>query len=66
MDATTKLPLTGKQVAHTIITEKAIFEVTKDGLVLTEIHPDVTVEDLKKVTEPDFKVSKTLKKFSLN
>lgn len=61
-----KLPLTGKGVVHTIVTEKAIFDVTKDGLVLKEISPDTTVSDLKKVTEPDFKVAEPLKKFSLN
>lgn len=51
------LPLTGKGVVHQIVTELATFDVTKDGLVLTALHPDATVESVKKVTGADFKVA---------
>jgi acyl CoA:acetate/3-ketoacid CoA transferase beta subunit len=47
------MPLTGYGV-KTIITEKAVFEVTPDGLVLTELAPELTIEELKKVTDADF------------
>jgi len=35
--------------------------VAPEGLVLEEVAPDVTVEDVQKATEPKLIVSKTLK-----
>lgn len=46
------LPLTGRHVVNLIITELAVIEVTDDGLVLIEIAPHVTVEEVQSVTEP--------------
>ena len=57
------LPLTGKGVVSTIITELAVFDVTPSGLILKEICPSTTIEALQKVTEPAFSVSPDLKKF---
>lgn len=51
------LPLTGKGVVNVIITEKVVFHVTPLGLVLKEIAPGLTVEDVKAVTEADFAVA---------
>lgn len=47
------LPLTGKSVVDLIITEKAVIEVTKEGLVLKEVMDGFTVEDVKIDTEVD-------------
>jgi 3-oxoacid CoA-transferase len=44
------LPLTGRRCVHLIVTEMAVIEVVKDGLVLREIAPDTTVEAVKKAT----------------
>ena len=44
------LPLTGCGVVHTIMTEMAVMEVRPEGLVLREIAPDTTVEDVQKAT----------------
>jgi 3-oxoacid CoA-transferase B subunit len=60
------LPLTGKGVVSTIITELAVFDVTKDGLVLREHNADVTVDQVKAATEAPFSVSPSLKTFSPN
>jgi 3-oxoacid CoA-transferase subunit B len=46
------LPLTGLEVVDTIVTELCVIDVTNDGLLLKEIHPGVTVEDVQRVTEP--------------
>ncbi|XP_040191042.1 succinyl-CoA:3-ketoacid coenzyme A transferase 1, mitochondrial-like [Rana temporaria] len=55
------LPLTGKQCVDRIITEKAVFDVDKkNGLTLIEIGEGLTVEDIKKCTGSDFKVSPDL------
>ena len=55
------LPLTAKGQVNTIITEMCVMEITEKGIVLTEIHPEFTVEDIKAVTEADFIVSENLK-----
>ncbi len=43
-------PLTGLRCVHLIVTDMAVIEVTKDGLVLLEVAPDTTVEAVKKAT----------------
>ncbi len=50
------LPYTGKGVVQRIITDLAVMDVTDDGLVLRELAPGVTVEDIKAATEPEFRV----------
>src|SRR6202030_2886358 len=51
------LPITGLGVVDLIITEMAVIRVTPKGLVLEEIAPDVTVDDVQKATEPTLIVS---------
>ncbi len=46
------LPITGLKVVDLIITELAVIRVTAQGLVLEEIAPDVTIEQVQKATEP--------------
>ncbi len=58
-----KLPLTGKKCVSKIITELAVFEVTDNGLVLTDIAEETTLDTVKNSTEADFTVSPDLKKF---
>jgi len=45
------LPLTGKAVVDVILTELALIRVTPAGLVLEEIAPDTTVEEVVAKTE---------------
>ena len=51
----------GKGVVNRVITEKAVFDVTEDGLVLLEVHENFTVDDIKACTEAEFTVSADLK-----
>ena len=46
------LPLTGVEVVDHIVTELAFLDVTSDGLLLREIAPDTTVEQVQSLTEP--------------
>ena len=55
------LPLTGVKVVDTIVTEMAYLRVTPDGLVLEEIAPGLTVEDVQRATEAKLRISPTLK-----
>ena len=50
------LPYTGKRVVQRIITDLAVMDVTDTGLVLRELAPGVTVEEVRAATEPDFRV----------
>jgi 3-oxoacid CoA-transferase subunit B len=56
-----KLPLTGVGVVDTIVTEMAYIRVTKDGLVLEEVAPGLTAEDVQRATEARLIVSPDLK-----
>lgn len=59
------LPLTGTQVVDTIITELGVFDVIPgEGLLLKEISPDSTLEEIRSKTGTDFKVAADLKKMS--
>jgi 3-oxoacid CoA-transferase subunit B len=46
------LPLTGLKCVHHIISDLAYIDVTSDGLVLRELAPGTTVEQVQKLTEP--------------
>ncbi len=54
------LPLTGAGVVHLVITELAVFDVGRPGLVLVDMAPDMTVEALRKVTAAEFEVGEAL------
>lgn len=47
------LPLTGKGVVNKIITERALIEVTPDGLELKEVFEGFTVQDIIDSTEAE-------------
>ena len=46
------LPLTGVEVVDHIVTEFAFIDVTPEGLILRELAPDATVEQVQSLTEP--------------
>lgn len=55
------LPLTGVGVVDTIVTELAYIRVTKEGLVLEEVAPGLTAEDVQRATDARLLVSAGLK-----
>src|SRR2546425_517611 len=54
------LPLTGVGVVDTIVTEMAFISVTSGGLVLEEVAPGLTADDVQRATEPALIVSPKL------
>jgi 3-oxoacid CoA-transferase subunit B len=55
------LPITGLRVVDTIATEMAWIKVTPQGLVLEEIAPGLSADDVQRVTEPKLIVSPEVK-----
>lgn len=55
------LPLTAKNQVDLIVTEMAVIEVTKAGLVLQEVAPGLTAQDVQKATAAELIISPDLK-----
>ena len=55
------LPLTGVKVVHNIVSEMAYIRLTPTGLVLEEIAPGLTADDVQRLTEPTLIISPNLK-----
>ena len=47
------LPYTGKRVAQRIITDLAVMDITEAGLILRELAPGVTEDEVRAKTEPE-------------
>ena len=56
-----RLPLTASHCVNKIITEMCVFEVTDKGLLMTEINPEFTVDQIKEATAAPFEVAVDLK-----
>lgn len=59
------LPLTGVEVVDLIVSELAVIEVTPDGLVLREVAPGTTAQDVQRLTEPVLRVPSDLKTIAI-
>jgi 3-oxoacid CoA-transferase B subunit len=57
-------PLTAPNCVDLIVTDLTVIEVTKKGLLLKEIAPGWTVEEVQAVTEPKLIVAKDLKEIT--
>ena len=58
-------PLTAEECVDLIITDLAVIEVTKPGLVLKEIAPGWTADEVQALTEPKLMVAEDLKEIEL-
>lgn len=58
-------PLTAPHVVDVIITDMGVIDVTDKGLVLREIAPELSVEDVQRVTEAHLLISDNLKIMSV-
>jgi len=59
------LPLTGKHVVERIITDMAVIDLTAEGLMLRELAPDVSIDDVRAATEPQLHVPVDPKRMQL-
>jgi acetate CoA/acetoacetate CoA-transferase beta subunit len=59
------LPLTAANQVNLIITEMGVIEVTDKGLVLKELGPEATIEDVKAATGADLIIANDLKKMEV-
>jgi 3-oxoacid CoA-transferase subunit B len=59
------LPFTGLGVVDLIVTELAVIEVTPQGLLLREVAPGVSPEDVQKATEPTLQLAPDLQTISV-
>jgi len=50
------LPLTGAKVVNRIISDLAIFDINENGLVLRQLAPNVTVEEIRAKTGASFEI----------
>jgi 3-oxoacid CoA-transferase subunit B len=57
--------LTAPRCVSTVITDIAVMDVTPDGLVLKEVAPGWTAQEVQKLTEPKLIVSPNLKEMAL-
>jgi 3-oxoacid CoA-transferase subunit B len=55
------LPLTGVRVVNTIVTEMAVIHVTPSGLLLEEVAPGLSADDVQRLTEANLILSPELK-----
>jgi acetate CoA/acetoacetate CoA-transferase beta subunit len=55
------LPLTAKGQVNMIVTEMCVIEVNADGLLVTEIHPEFSKEDIIAATEAMLHFSENIK-----
>ena len=60
-----RAPLTASKCVDLIVTDIAVIEVTKQGLVLKELAPGWTTEEVQALTEPKLKIAKNLKEIEL-
>ena len=59
------LPLTAAGQVNMIITEMGVMNITPEGIVLSEINPEFTVEQVQAATEATLIIAKDLKKIEL-
>ena len=58
-------PLTAKECVNLIVTDLAVIEVMKNGLLIKETAPGWSVKEIQALTEPKFLIAKDLKEIEL-
>jgi 3-oxoacid CoA-transferase B subunit len=58
-------PATGKERVNKIFTDLAVMEITPEGLLLQEVYPGLSPQDIQSVTEARLVISPSLKEIEL-
>jgi 3-oxoacid CoA-transferase subunit B len=58
-------PATARKKVHKIFTDLAVIEIKPEGLLLKEIYPGLSVQDIQSVTEPKLLIARDLKEIEL-
>lgn len=58
-------PATAKKKVNKIFTDLAVIDIIPEGLLLKEIFPGLSVEDIQSVTEPKLLIARDLKEIEL-
>ena len=58
-------PATARKKVNMIFTDLAVIEVAAQGLILKEIYPGLTAEDIQSITEPKLLIAPDLKEIEL-
>ncbi len=58
-------PATARKKVNKIFTDLAVIEVVPEGLLLKEIYPGLSVEDIQSITEPKLLIARDLKEIEL-
>jgi len=56
-----RLPLTAQKEANLIVTDLAVLEVTLEGLLLKEVAPGISIDEVKSKTEADLIIPEVVK-----
>jgi 3-oxoacid CoA-transferase subunit B len=59
------LPLTGKGCVDLVITDLAVFEINDEGMVLLELAPGVSEEEVRAKTQASYSVASTLREVAV-
>ncbi|QCX33894.1 CoA transferase subunit B [Caloramator sp. E03] len=59
------LPLTAKGRVDMIVTEMGVMKITEKGIMLTEINPEYSIEDVKNATEANLLIADDLKNMEI-
>ncbi len=62
---TCSFPLTGRECVKMVVTDVAVIDVTKEGLVLREVAPGWTPGEVQAITEPKLIVPRGVKEIEL-
>ena len=58
------IPLTAQGEVDMIVTERCVIKVTKEGLLLKEINPHFSIEEIIQSTGADLIIPENIKKFA--
>ena len=60
-----KYPLTAKECVKMIVTDLAVLEIDKKGIILKEIAPGWSIDEIQSMTEPELIADNELREIEI-